>query len=288
MRRAFTLLELLVIVAIIATMVAVCVVSIRAGQDAARVKGAARDVLAVIRHGRSVALVTQQPSIVTYATEVVDGETCAKVEIVSAKILNSADRRQVYTLSGKVVDLSQTSGDDDAPPEAVDLAEVKRGKAPEAAADGKTADDGKGAAAGQTVEDILFAPISTEVLRGMCVKVLAGDEQLEVQQDEEVVKNKISVFSNVDYLIGRYRDAKKSAEEEKKKDDGTDSAPSAAADHSDEVQEPKSMVWEVNGRCEPHSVWIYPSGSKPEKGLQIRVDRFGAVKVLGGDEGGGE
>jgi hypothetical protein len=42
-------------------------------------------------------------------------------------------------------------------------------------------------------------------------------------------------------------------------------------------------VWETNGRTDPHQVWIYPDGSAPENGLLIRVDRFGAVKVVSGD-----
>lgn len=47
------------------------------------------------------------------------------------------------------------------------------------------------------------------------------------------------------------------------------------------MQEPVSIVWEVNGRTEPHQVWIYRDGSTPEKGLSIKVDRFGGAKVLG-------
>ena len=53
-----------------------------------------------------------------------------------------------------------------------------------------------------------------------------------------------------------------------------------------ELQEPVSVVWEVNGRVDPHQVWIYPSGTPPDKGLSIKIDRFGAAKVVGdgGDE----
>jgi prepilin-type N-terminal cleavage/methylation domain-containing protein len=43
-KGGFTLVELLVVIAVMATMVSVCVVSVRAGQDAARVRGAARNV----------------------------------------------------------------------------------------------------------------------------------------------------------------------------------------------------------------------------------------------------
>ena len=44
-----------------------------------------------------------------------------------------------------------------------------------------------------------------------------------------------------------------------------------------------SVVWETNGAVEPHRIWIYPDGKKPEDGLQLNIDSFGAVKVLDGD-----
>ena len=73
-RRAFTLIELLVIIAVIGIMTTTAVLSVVSGQRAVRVKGATRDVFAAIRHARSTALVTQQPAIITYSNETVDGE----------------------------------------------------------------------------------------------------------------------------------------------------------------------------------------------------------------------
>ena len=96
MRRGFTLIELLVIIGIMGLMVAVGILSVGAGKGAARVKGATRDIFAAIRHARSTALVTQQPAIITYSTDEVDGEIVAKVEITSAKLFNSGvDRSKV-------------------------------------------------------------------------------------------------------------------------------------------------------------------------------------------------
>ena len=58
-------------------------------------------------------------------------------------------------------------------------------------------------------------------------------------------------------------------------------APAAGADDQEEV----SFVWEVNGRTEPHRVWVYADGAAPDAGLCIKVDRFGAIKVVGeGDD----
>lgn len=257
MRRAFTLIELLAIVAIIGIMVTASVVNVRAGQGAARVRAATRDIFAMIRHARSVALVSQQPSVITYSTATVDDEPCAKVDINSAKIMSAGEVTSATTLEGTTVSLV-----DDEP------------------AAGGEESSGEG---GQTVEDVLFAPISSDVVRGIRLKVLKEGEELDYSPDDAKAKPKISVFSNVDYLIGKLNDAQ--AKEAEKKSAGKDDAskpPTASAGIDD--QEPVSIVWEVNGRTEPHKVWVYPDGSSPENGLCIKVDRFGAVKVLGAGE----
>ena len=50
-----------------------------------------------------------------------------------------------------------------------------------------------------------------------------------------------------------------------------------------DMDETVSVVWETNGAVEPHKIWIYPDGKKPEDGLQLNIDSFGGVKVLDGD-----
>ena len=258
MRRAFTLIELLAIVAIIGIMVTASVVNVRAGQGAARIRAATRDIFATVRHARSVALVTQQPSVITYSTGRVDDEVCAKVEVDSAKIFSSDAVKSATTLDGVKVSL-------------VD----------DASGDGADAASGEGG--GQTVEDVLFAPMSQDVVRGVRIKVLKEGEELDYSPDEARARPKISVFSNVDYLIGKLKDAKtkESADRQAEENAGAD-APSAPSELDD--QEPVSIVWEVNGRTEPHSIWVYPDGSSPESGLCIKIDRFGAAKVVGSGE----
>ena len=255
--RAFTLVELLVIVAIICAMAGVGVVSVRGGQAAARVKGATRDVFAAIRHARSQALVSQKPVVVTYSTGESDGEPVAKVEMTSAKLFSAGvDRASVRTLTGEP------------------LPSRSRAWSSVDAMDGSDADDGT------LVGDVLFAPIKEEVVRGMRLKVVVGDDSSE----GDGRRPRLSVFSNVDYLLGKYRESRPSdaatsgaADGEKgKKKDGD--APS-----SGERQEPVSVVWETNGRVEPHRVWVYADGQRPEDGLSIRIDRFGAAKVISGD-----
>ena len=260
-RRAFTLIELLVIIAIIGIMTTGAILAVAAGQKAIRVKGATRDVYAAIRQARSVALVTQQPVIINYSTVVEDGEPRAVVEIVSAKLMDTqGDRSNIQTITGHPLGGDASSG---------------RDKKSDAPAGDSASDDG-----GNSVEDILFAPVDAEVVRGMRLKVLHGDEYLEAREEDRP-RPKLSVFSNVDYLLGRYKDAKAEAKKDEKS--AAESKPEGDATPSEDVGEPVSIVWETNGRVEPHQVWIYPDGARPEEGLSIKVDAFGAAKVVSGD-----
>ena len=257
MRRAFTLIEVLIVVAIMAMMVSVAAVSVRSGQDAAR------DLMAAIRHARSMALVMMQPTVITYSTKRIDGEICAQVSVEGAKLLSASSSDTVETLSGEIVrrDGSPVDGQ----------AAAKPGEEAEESAIGE-----KG---GESMEDILFAPVSDDVVKGVRIKVTMGDELLRTEEEEERKTNRISVFSNVDYLLGKYKEKK--AEEKKAEEESAADAPPA---ETDEDQEPVSLVWEANGRCDPHRVWVYLDGKKPESGLCIKVDRFGAAKILSGEE----
>lgn len=264
MRKAFTLIELLVIIAIMGLMVTVGIVNVRSGQGAARTRGATRDIFAAIRHARSTALVTMQPAVVTYSCVMEDEEPVAKIEIHSARILNSeASAGAVQTLSGEPL---QTAEGQDAAP----------------VTETGTEDDPGSGGEGETLEEVLFAPISTEIVKGMRLKVVMGDDD-PVFGGEPVKKSKVSVFSNVDYLIGKFKSAKKT-EKEKAKNEADDSGGAADNPQLDsDLQEEVSVAWETNGRTDPHQVWIYPDGSKPENGLLIKIDRFGGIKVVSGD-----
>ena len=274
MRRAFTLLELMVVIAVIGLLLSVGVASISAGKGAVRVKGAARDVYGAIRRARSTALVTGQPAIVTYSTVRKDGETLAKVEIASAKLFDAAtDRSKVQTLSGAPL---KDAGQEMVHIEGAKAEPVAKG------GDSGAAESGDGASGdGETVADILFAPVDDEVAKGMRLKVVKGDEAL--AEADTGRKTKISVFSNVDYLIGRYKDAKAAARQKVQTQNGAAGDEAEDAAEADESAPPVSVVWETNGRVEPHQVWVYADGQRPEEGLLIRIDRFGAAKVLPGD-----
>ena len=276
MRRAFTLIELLVICAILATMVSIGVGSILSGQGMARVKGATRDVYAAIRHARSVALVTGQRVLVNYSNETVDDETCVKIEVVAAKIMNAdADRpdpQPYYVMDYKELPQrpkAQAGG-------AYELVHIRK---PGEGEDEKAETSG----GGETIEEILFSPMDSSVIKGMRILVKKGDEALTDETDVQT-RSRISVFSNVDYLQNRYKEAKAESkskaegDEGKTKDEGTVGSGSV-----NDMDEEVSVVWETNGAVEPHKIWIYSDGKRPEDGLMLNIDQFGGIKVVDGD-----
>lgn len=268
MRKAFTLIELLVVIAIIGIGATAATLEYASGREGARLKGAARDIYATMRLARSKALVTRQPCIVTYSSTEIEGEVSAKVEITSAKIFSDDTGATATNLRGEVVRLDN---DED---------EQEEDKRAAVVIEGKT-DEPEEKPTGHSLEDVLFAPIDDTVMQGICIKVVSGDGETDslTDRDDEKSKAKISVFSNVDYLIGKLRDSqeKKESTEEKKSD-----APSkdGATDSDADRQERVDFVWGVNGRCEPHQVWVYRGGTEPESGLLIKVDRFGAARIV--------
>ena len=253
MRRAFTLIELLVIVAILATMVTIGVGSIASGQGAARVKGATRDVYAAIRHARSTALVTGQRVRVKYSNVKIDDETAIQIDVVGAKIMNieSSDIPEPYYV--------------------LDYADMPQRDI--------TKEDGE--AGGENIEEILFSPMSPSVVKGMCIKVEVG-EVVVANETSEQRSYRISVGSNASGIFESYDS---STNNQKSAANSLSPTSNSAGDlNSDVMSEPVSVYWQTNGAVEPHKIWIYAEGTKPENGLVLNVDRYGAIKVLSGGE----
>lgn len=268
MRRAFTLIELLVIVAIIGAMVTVAVVSVQKGQGYARMRGSVRTVFATVRQARSIALVSQKPSIITFSTAKTDGEVVSKVAITSAKLMESKDGVRARSLSG----VWRVLGDEEVPAVAQTAQRSSSDPGTEASLPDRSG--------GVTSEEILFAPVSEDVLSGICIKVVMDEEE---QEDSfsgvnEVKRSRISVFSNADFLLQNF--SKASEENRKREDKAKADDVSLPVVSTEVVEEEKSVVWQINGRCEPHTVYIYPEGGSIEDAWKLRVDRFGGVKVL--------
>lgn len=278
MRRAFTLIELLVIIAIIGIMVTASVLSVQAGREAVKIRGAARDIFAAVRQARSIALVSQKPCIITFSTKTSGDEVSSSVVITSAELVKKTATTSARSIGGEWKRIGEAKEEEE---------EVKSREAFHVRGrdDDKEQNDDS-SEGGHTVEDVLFQNVAQDVLEGICIKVVMDDEEVEPDSPRDVneaKKSMISTFSNVDFLLGTYRDERKkeqeaAAAEAAKEDD------SRAANDSKSAQpeaEEKSLAWQVNGRCDPHTIYIYAPGEDwRETDWRIRVDRFGAVKVL--------
>lgn len=259
MRRAFTLIEIIVIVMIIGLMATVSTVSIARGRAAARVKTATRSVLAMVRYARSTALVSRQPSVITYSTEVTDEVPNIRVEIVTADIFKGTRITRAWTLAGEEVQLG----------EVVDEMTVTNASGKVATVD---------VAAEDEEEDEIAEPL---IVPGICLKVVMDGEELEETVTEEQKKSTISAWGTASGVIKGYR--KNRAAEEKAKEEEERAAAAAgksAAGVDEATKEPVSILWEVNGRTEPHRLFIYREGTLPQKGWCIRVNKYGEAKML--------
>ena len=276
MRRAFTLIELLVIIAIIGIMVTASVLSVQAGREAVKIRGAARDIFAAVRQARSIALVSQKPCIITFSTKTSGDEVSSSVVITSAELVKKNATTSARSIGGEWKRIGEAAEEEkDESRQAFHV----RGRDD----DKEQKDDSS--EGGHTVEEVLFQNVAQDVLEGICIKVVMDDEDVEPDSPRDVneaKKSMISTFSNVDFLLGTYRDERKKEQEAAAADD------SWAANDSKSAQpeaEEKSLAWQVNGRCDPHTIYIYAPGEDwRETDWRIRVDRFGAVKVLSNGE----
>ena len=84
---------------------------------------------------------------------------------------------------------------------------------------------------------------------------------------------KISIFSTADSIKRTY--------EQPSETGGATEAPgdAEAGAVGDDANEPVEVVFNANGTVEPpHTIVIYPEALSPEKGIAIKVDRFGEPK----------
>lgn len=243
MRRAFTLIELLVIIAIMATMVSVGVVSLNASRGATRTFGAARDVMAMVRRARSLALVTQKDVVLSYSNGRFEDEPCAKVEIEAASLFSARrDVERVETLSGEVVREAQKA-------------------------------DAKGEQeVGETLEEVLSPQaIPESVMKGL--KVLVADESSAWSLPEnESRRSKISIFSTADNISRTLSSATKKNETAEEGQDGE------KADLEGASEDLFRVAFTANGMASPpHRVVIYRADARAEDGIVLHIDRFGEV-----------
>ena len=257
MRRAFTLIELLAIVAIIGLMTTVGMVSLIGGRQASQIKAAARDVYAAIKNARSRAIITGNRVIVRFYNEKDGEENVLKVDVDSALVMNTSmdySKVQDYYVTDykNLVKAEETTG--------------------------KTDEVGEG---GETIEEILFAPMGQSVVKGMCIRFQQGEDE-DYGYTEVQKASGISIYSTADYWIQKYSAAKNSSSNQTETASAATPASSETKTTTDlsGTEESGTVVWETNGSVEPHKIWIYPEGLDPSVGMVISVDRFGGIKIV--------
>jgi len=271
-RRGFTLIELLVIVAIIGIMLGSAVMSVGSGSASAQMKSATRRVLQLSRQARTMALLRQQAAVITYE-EIYDGQTLVggKVTIESKGDVapkTASGGGQPLTLSGDIPEengepLVVADGDENAISKEQELME-------------KIVDDPRDSSPDK-VDASDWDPDSPRSFRGIHLKVELLDDDGSAFGER---KSRVSVFSNVDFLRSQSRavEAARSAKPGEASGDSKDKDDDAN-DASVAMHEPVSVVYETNGRCQPHRIKVWKDGTDEDSGLTVTVDRFGKTKV---------
>ncbi len=273
-KGGFTLIELLVIVAIIGIMLGSAVMGVGSGSASAQMKSATRRVLQLSRQARTMALLRQQAAVITYE-EIYDGKSLVggKVMIESrrdaARPGSSSSNGRPIMLNGEAVEendelVAASEVDDNAISKEQELMERIVDDPQDSDPDRADASD--------------WDPDSPRSFRGIHLKV-------ELLDDEGVAfgerKSRVSVFSNVDYLRGQSRAAEASRVS---RSDSSDQAQTSDGENgqSASAEEPVSIVYEANGRCQPHRIKVWKDGADEDSGLTVTVDRFGKTKVEDG------
>ena len=273
-RLGFTLIELLVIVAIIGIMLGGAVMSVGSGSASAQMKSATRRVLQLSRQARTMALLRQQAAVITYE-EIYDGQSFVGGK-VSIESKGEAGAKPSSTGGGQPLTLSGEIPEENGEPVVVSEDGEDNSISKEQELMEKIVDDPRDSSPDK-VDASDWDPDSPRSFRGIHLKVELLDDEGSVFGER---KSRISVFSNVDFLRSQSRaveaartakPGEASGESKDKSDDGGDTSVAA--------QEPVSIVYETNGRCQPHRIKVWKDGADEDSGLTVTVDRFGKTKV---------
>lgn len=241
-KRGFTLVELLVVVAIIAVMLSTAALSVSSGTASVRMKNAVRSVWQLSGYARTMALLRQHAVVVTYS-EVWEGDTFVKsqIEVKAGSEVSTPSSEMPSFVARSIFD-----------PEA-ELPALEE----------EAEEDPAESAVQEGLEARAYEFPDVHVK----VEFLGEDDS-----SQSGKKKAVSVFSNVDYLLGRAKTEKTEAEKAKEVPFGDEDK------EKQEMREPISIVFETNGRCEPHRILVWKDGQDEDTATVLEVDRFGAIK----------
>lgn len=249
MRKAFTLVELLVIIGIMAAMVTMSVISVRSGQDAYRLKGSTRDILAKVRYARSMALVSRQSVKLVYSNETLDdGESAAKITMsaVEGGFVSKTIPTDIETLSGKPLAGAELSENT----EETTLADNE----------------------GTSITSILEPDLDSSLVHGVKIKAVGANAAIMAMRTDVQQRSRISI-SGTNVKMHDLTDEEASEE-----------SSSSQENYVSTDGEISEVTWNSLGATDEHTIYVYTEGTDFTNGYKIHVDEMGGIKVYGPSE----
>ena len=271
-RAGFTLIEILIVVAIICVMLVAAVTSVTSGRDAARARAAARGVAQMSHYANALAILRQRPAVISFSgnaiTVQLSGEGVDKSEVGQPAL-------PIYQeVNGEAVQ-----------PVVVEVAEGE-GAAADGATDASEGGEGKPVKKSGYLftEDILdmdelAKEDATRTFEGVVFRVELVDEDGR-SLDTTTARQ---LRSEADALVARRRTAGAAWSNTSGEIDlgAKDDAAKPEARPENEGR----VIYETNGNCAPYRVTLFSATDEGEEGqelMTVHVSRSGKVTI--GDE----
>ena len=260
MKKGFTLVEIIIVLAIMAIILGSAVMSVGTGMKSARLRDAARTVQLYTRHAKAVALLKQRPVVLQFE------EVCENGQFLKSRVS--------LTFSGDATGSGEQG--------------IGVGHNGSGSSDGLTRTlSGLVVGADVTAEGFLAPSDDTDEAPDPLMAEPREFEGIRIQaklKEEEVARSRISVFSNADTLLKRKAEADAAKREQeqaraerlgKVADKKADDKEDEAFKEEEEKESSFSVVYEANGRCDPFLVNIFKDGTDERDGLTVSIGRFG-------------
>ena len=266
-RSGFTLIEILIVVAIIGMMLSVAVVSLTSGRDAARARAAARGVAQMSHYANALAILRQRPAVISFSGNTITVQLSGE----------GVDTSEVGQLALPIY--QEVNGEDVQPL----VVEQEEPPAAEPAEPGEAGGQQTKSAGYLHTENFLdpeelAKEDFTRSFEGILFRVEHVDEGGRPLEEPDAAQ----LRSEADAMVAKRAKAVAAASKEPG-EDGTG---------SDDAEKPEirpenegRVIYETNGNCAPYNVIIFAATEDNLEGTElmtVHVSRSGKVTI--GDE----